>query len=60
MLDEQENEIKEMRAIVLRTGADKLQKLDLENKNMFAELNVLKDQLAAANSEIGRSLIKME
>lgn len=45
MIGEQEVEIKEMRAIVLRTGANQVQKLEEENKSATKELKDVKAKI---------------
>lgn len=54
MIGELELEILEQRAIIVRTGANNLQKLEAEQKNTLLELKQIKDQLDNAQAEISK------
>lgn len=56
MISEQEDEIKEMRAVILRTGADKVAKLEDEKTKLASDLNSFKDQLTKVNTELSKFL----
>lgn len=51
MVEDSEEEINEMRAIVLRTGAAQIQKLESEKSSALIELKDVKEQLSAAKAE---------
>ncbi|XP_055847523.1 kinectin isoform X3 [Episyrphus balteatus] len=50
--EELEEEIKEMRAIVLNSNGDKVQKLETEKTSLEKDLKVAKEQLAAAENDL--------
>lgn len=54
MISDQEDEIKEMRAIILRTGADKVAKLEDDKAKLTSDLNSFKDQLTKVNTELSK------
>lgn len=51
-IEELEDEIKDLRAMVVKGGADKIQKLETEKNTIETELKSVKEQLNTANSEI--------
>lgn len=55
MINELEDEIKEMRAIVVRTGANNIDKLEKEKTIVINELKDVKDKLLNANVELSKS-----
>lgn len=52
MIGELEDEIVEMRAVVVRTGGYQMQKLESEKSAIQIDLKDTKDQLTSANAEI--------
>lgn len=54
MISEQEDEIKEMRAIFLRTGASQVQKLEQENKSSTLELKEIKTKIKNLEEHISK------
>ncbi|XP_037040029.1 centrosomal protein of 290 kDa isoform X1 [Bradysia coprophila] len=54
IIGEQEDEIKEMRAIVLRTGANQVQKLEEENKSATKELKDVKTKIKNLEERISK------
>ncbi|KAG4066400.1 hypothetical protein HA402_007036 [Bradysia odoriphaga] len=54
IIGEQEDEIKEMRAIVLRTGANQMQKLEEENKSATKELKDVKTKIKNLEERISK------
>lgn len=60
MITEQEDEIKEMRAIILRTGADKVAKLESEKSKLATDLNSFKDQTTKLNTELSKCIGKLK
>lgn len=54
MIGELEDEILEMRAVVVRTGGNKIQKLETEKSSIQDELKNVKEQLASANSDMSK------
>lgn len=57
MIGELEAEILEQRAIIVRTGAINLQKLETENSKTITELEKVRDQLAKAQADLSKSHI---
>lgn len=57
MVEDSEVEINEMRAIILRTGAAQIQKLESEKSLAFIELKDVKEQLSAAKAESSKKII---
>lgn len=56
MISEVEDEIMEMRAVIVRTGGYQLQKLEAEKNTYLSDIRELKDQLGAATAEISNRL----
>lgn len=54
MIGELEVEVLEMRAMVVRVGANQLQKLESEKSDILMDLKELKDQLTSANAELSK------
>jgi cellobiose-specific phosphotransferase system component IIA len=52
MFEDNEEEIKEMQAIILRTGGAKLSTLEAAKSQIDMELKEMKDQLQSAQTEI--------
>lgn len=59
MVEDSEEEINEMRAIVLRTGAAQIQKLESEKSSALIELKDVKEQLSAAKTESSKKFDKV-
>lgn len=59
MVEDSEEEINEMRAIVLRTGAAQIQKLESEKSSALKELKDVKEQLSAAKTESSKKFDKV-
>lgn len=55
MISELEEEIIEMRAVVVRTGGYQLQKIEAEKSTYLSDIKELKDQLMSANAEISKT-----
>lgn len=60
MVEDSEEEINEMRAIILRTGAAQIQKLETEKSAALIELKDVKEQLSAAKSESSKKFIYLQ
>lgn len=54
MISELEEEILDQRAIIVRTGANNLQKLEAEKIKILSELKDVKEQLFLANTDISK------
>lgn len=54
ILTEQEDEIKDLRAIVVRTGANDMKKLEVDKSMAQQEITKIQEQLDAANIEISK------
>lgn len=54
MISDLEDEVKEMRAVVVRTGAVNLQKLEEEKSSAIQELNDFKEQLTSVSAELSK------
>lgn len=54
MIGELEQEILEMRAVVVRTGGNKVQKLESEKSGILLDMKDIQDQLTAANVELSK------
>lgn len=59
MVEDSEEEINEMRAIILRTGAAQIQKLETEKSSALLELKDVKEQLSAAKAESSKKFIQL-
>lgn len=58
MMEELEDEVAEMRAIALRSGADKLKLIESEKTKCLADLKKAQDELASAQTEISKCPVK--
>lgn len=58
MIGELEMEILEQRAIIVRTGANTLQKLESEHKQTLLELTNLKEKLDVVQADLSKSILK--
>lgn len=56
MIAELETEINEHRAVIVRTGANNLQKLENEQKQTLLELKQIKEQLDNAQADLSKSM----